>query len=176
MYEGNFPNKRFSKTLDFLQKSVPAPAKILDLGVENPFSEIMKKNGYEVTNTSGEDLDVNTNSVQNSSAEVVTAFEIFEHLVAPYLILKDIKAQKLVATVPLRLWFSPAYQNKNDERDRHFHEFEDWQFDWLLDKAGWEIKKRQKWTNPVKKIGFRPFLRYFTNRYYAVYAERKETY
>ena len=58
--------------------------------------------------------------------------------------------------------------------DRHYHEFEDWQFDWLLEKAGWEIKKRHKWTNPVKKIGLRPLLRLFTPRYYIVYAERKK--
>lgn len=172
MYEGNFPNKRFSKTLEFLQNSVPAPAKILDLGVENPFSEIMRNSGYEVTNTTGEDLDLNTDEIKNSTAEVVTAFEIFEHLVAPFNVLQHINAKKLVATVPLRLWFSPAYKNKNDNWDRHFHEFEDWQFDWLLEKTGWEIKKRHKWTNPVNKIGFRPLLRNFTFRYYAVYAER----
>lgn len=173
MYEGNFPNKRYSKTLNFLQKSVPEPAKILDLGVENPFTEIMRKSGYEVSNTFGEDLDLNIESLKNSTADLVTAFEIFEHLLAPFNVLREIKAKKLVATVPLRLWFSPAYQNKNDERDRHFHEFEDWQFDWLLEKAGWKIKNREKWTNPVKKIGIRPLLRNITPRYYAVYAERK---
>ncbi|MCW8980959.1 MAG: methyltransferase, partial [Altibacter sp.] len=52
-------------------------------------------------------------------------------------------------------------------------EFEDWQFDWLLEKAGWTIKKREKFTNPVKKIGIRPILRRFTPRYYLVYAERR---
>ena len=57
-------------------------------------------------------------------------------------------------------------------RDRHYHEFEDWQFDWLLEKAGWNIKKRQKWTSPISKIGIRPILRKFTPRYYAVYAEK----
>ena len=30
----------------------------------------------------------------------------------------------------------------------------------------------QKFTNPVKKIGVRPFLRLFTPRYYLVYAEK----
>jgi hypothetical protein len=36
---------------------------------------------------------------------------------------------------------------------------------------GWKIIDRQKWTNPVNKIGIRPILRRF-NRYYIVYAER----
>ena len=101
------------------------------------------------------------------------AFEIFEHLVSPFNVLQDIKAKKLVASVPLKLWFASAYRSKTDERDRHYHEFEDWQFDWLLEKAGWTIKERHKWTNPVKKIGLRPLLRLFTPRYYIVYAERE---
>lgn len=173
MYEGKFPKKRYKITLDFLKEVIPPNSKILDLGVENPFSEIMKQQGFQVENTKGEDLDENFSTVQNSDAEVITAFEIFEHLLAPYNILKEIKADKLVASVPLRLWFAPAYQSKTDQWDRHYHEFEPWQFDWLLEKSGWEIKKKTTFTNPVNKIGIRPILRWFTPRYYLVYAERK---
>lgn len=172
MYENSFPEKRYQHTLAFLIDTVPPPAKVLDLGVENPFTGIMEKQEYIVTNTKGEDLDLVTDAVQKEGYDVVTAFEIFEHLVAPFNILRDIKASKLVATVPLKLWFSPAYRSKTDMLDRHFHEFEDWQFDWLLEKAGWEIKRTAKWTNPVKKVGIRPILRKYTPRYYAVYAER----
>ena len=175
MYENNFPNKRYRHTLAFLKKHIDPSETILDLGVENPFSEIMKSNGYQVTNTEGEDLDIDFEKAANSDADVVTAFEIFEHLVAPFNILKEIKANKLVASIPMRLWFSPAYRSKTDPWDRHYHEFEDWQFDWLLEKAGWTIKDSAKWTNPTKKLGFRPLLRFFTNRYYIVYAERSTT-
>lgn len=174
MYENNFPNKRYKHTLAFLKKHIDPSESILDLGVENPFSDIMKSNGYDVTNTTGEDLDVDFQSVAQSDADVVTAFEIFEHLVAPLNVLKEVKANKLVASIPMRLWFSPAYRSKTDPWDRHYHEFEDWQFDWLLEKAGWTIKDSAKWTNPTKKIGIRPILRYFTNRYYIVYAERSK--
>ena len=173
MYEKTYPEKRFNKTLNFLKEVVPPPANVLDLGVKNPFSEIMLNHNYRVTNTGGEDLDLVTDAVKTPDYDLVTAFEIFEHLVAPFNILRDIQAPKLVATIPLDLWFSKAYQNKNDERDRHFHEFEDWQFDWLLEKAGWNIIKKEKWTNPVNKIGLRPLLRKFTPRYYAIYAERR---
>lgn len=173
MYEGKYPKKRYTITLDFLKEVIPANSKILDLGVENPFSEIMTQNGYQVENTKGEDLDEVFSAVQQSNANVVTAFEIFEHLIAPYNILKEIKADKLVASVPLRLWFAPAYRSKTDKWDRHYHEFEDWQFDWLLEKSGWEIKRKITFTNPVKKIGIRPLFRLFTPRYYLVYAERK---
>ncbi len=172
MYEKTFPNKRFKKTLAFLKKHVSTDEPILDLGVENPFSRIMIENGFSVVNTKGEDLDLDFSSVTQNKVEVVTAFEIFEHLLAPFNILTEIKANKLVASIPLKLWFSPAYRSKIDPRDRHYHEFEDWQFDWLLEKTGWVIKDSAKWTNPVKKIGFRPLLRSFTPRYYIVYAER----
>jgi hypothetical protein len=172
MYEGKFPHKRYKLTLQFLKDHIPESSSILDLGIVNPFTEVMQDNGYKVSNTGGEDLDLDTSVIINSSAEVVTAFEIFEHLLSPFTVLKDIKAKKLVASVPLKLWFASAYKSKTDKWDRHYHEFEDWQFDWLLEKTGWTVKARQKWTNPTKKIGFRPILRWFTPRYYIVYAER----
>jgi len=170
MYQ-KIPTKRYNHTLNFLKKHVSKGDKILDLGVENPFSEILTKHGFTVTNTSGEDLDIDTSEVKKEY-DTVTAFEIFEHLVSPFNVLNDIKAKKLVASVPLKLWFASAYQSKTDKRDRHYHEFEDWQFDWLLEKAGWTIKSREKFTNPIRKIGIRPILRRFTPRYYLVYAER----
>lgn len=173
MYETTFPNKRFRHTLEFLKKHVPTSETILDLGVPNPFSEIMVANGYNVANTSGEDLDIDQSALQTSEASVVTAFEIFEHLLNPFTVLQSMKADKLVLSIPMRLWFAPAYRSKTDPWDRHYHEFEDWQLDWLLEKTGWTILDRQKFTNPVKKIGWRPLLRRFTPRYYIIYAERR---
>lgn len=173
MYKNNYPHKRYRITLEFLKKYIDTNEEILDLGVANPFSKMMTENNYTVSNTQGEDLDIDFSSVHKSNAKTVTAFEIFEHLVAPFNVLKEIKADKLIASIPLKLWFSSAYKNPNDKRDRHYHEFEDWQFDWLLEKSGWEIVSRKKWANPVKKIGFRPILRLFFPRYYMVYAVRK---
>lgn len=172
MYEGSYPQKRYKHTLEFFTQVISKDEKILDLGVENPFSDILIQEGYNVTNTQGKDLDIDTSFVQNSDAEVVTAFQIFEHLVAPFNVLRDIQAKKLVASVPLKLWFASAYRSKTDMRDRHYHEFEDWQFDWLLEKSGWKILKREKFTNPINKVGIRPILRKITPRYYIIYAER----
>jgi len=164
--------KRYNHTIEFLQKVLPAPATILDLGVRNELSEILETLGYTVYNTKGEDLDTDFQIVNDQQIDAVTAFEIFEHLIAPFNVLKAIKAKKLITTIPLNLWFASAYQSKTDKWDRHYHEFEDWQFDWLLEKSGWNIKANEKWTSPIKKIGIRPILRKFTPRYYAVYAER----
>lgn len=176
MYENTFPNKRYKRTIAFLKEVVPDhEQKILDLGVRNPFVDFMEREGYTVTNTNGEDLDLDHSAVLKETYDIVTAFEIFEHLLAPFHLVNHIKANKIVASVPLKLWFSAAYRSKSDRWDRHYHEFEDWQFDWIFEKAGWEIKQREKFTHPVKKIGFRPILRLFTPRYYLIYAERKSS-
>jgi len=173
MYEQTFPVKRFSITLEFLKKHISSQEKILDLGVPNPFSEIMIDQGYQVINTEGEDLDEDFSALQSQSYQVVTAFEIFEHLLNPYSVLKNIKAHKLLISVPIRLWFAPAYRSKTDPWDRHYHEFEPWQLDWLLEKTGWKIQDKLQFTHPVKKLGFRPLLRWFTPRYYLIYAVRE---
>ena len=170
MYEKTYPSKRFNITLDFLKKHISKDDTILDLGVPNPFSKIMLENGYTVKNTKGEDLDNDQSTLQNEDYRVVTAFEIFEHLLNPYTILENVKCDKILISIPMRLWFSSAYKSKTDKWDRHYHEFEDWQLDWLLEKTGFKIIDSIKFTHPVKKIGFRPLLRYFTNRYYLVYA------
>jgi hypothetical protein len=172
MYENTYPSKRFKLTLEFVKKHIDKSETILDLGVDNPLSKIMKDEGFDVKNTSSEDLDKDQSIFGTQETNVVTAFEIFEHLLNPYTILEAIKSEKLFISIPMRLWFSPAYRSKTDPWDRHYHEFEDWQLDWLLEKTGWKIIDCQKWTNPVKQIGFRPILRFFTNRYYIVYAEK----
>ena len=172
MYGTNFPKKRYKNTLEFLKRHVTTEESILDLGVENPFSELLKNEGYSIMNTTGEDLDIDTSKLASDSSDVVTAFEIFEHLLSPFTVLNSIKSKKLVASIPLRLWFATAYRSKTDPRDRHFHEFESWQFDWLLEKTGWKIIATETCTNPTKKVGIRPFLRWFTPRYYIIYAEK----
>jgi hypothetical protein len=174
MYEKTYPSKRFNITLQFLKKHIATAETILDLGVPNPFSKIMEDNGYTVINTKGEDVDNDQSALQSENYQVFTAFEIFEHLLNPYTVLENVKADKILISIPLRLWFSPAYRSKTDMWDRHYHEFEDWQLDWLLEKTGWKIVDRVKFTHPVKKLGFRPLLRYFTPRYYMVYAEKKK--
>lgn len=165
--------RRYKKTLDFLEKHLDQSSSLLDLGTENPFTPFLKKAGYEVTNTQGENLDDDFKKFANVNADCVTAFEIFEHLLAPYNILKELKSNKLVASVPLKLWFAEAYWNEADDWDKHYHEFEQKQFDFLLQKTGWKVVDFELWTSPdTSKIGIRPLLRYFIPRYYIVYCER----
>lgn len=165
--------RRYDLTLAFMQETLLPPARLLDLGPSNPMSDRLRREGYTVLNTEG-DLDEVPAVVREHDVEAVTAFEILEHLVGPLNVLRAIDAPRLFATVPLRLWFSTAYRHPTDPWDRHFHEFEDWQFDWLLEKAGWSIVRTEKWTSPPKwKLGVRPILRTITPRYYAVEAVRQ---
>ncbi|MGB1205759.1 MAG: methyltransferase domain-containing protein [Chitinophagales bacterium] len=165
--------ERFRKTLNFMKPLVQKSDKVLDLGPSNPFSEMLVARGFDIENTIPNiDLDLDYQAVCRNDIDVVTAFEIFEHLVSPFPLLQAIEAPKLLASVPLNLWFAKAYWNDNDPFDRHYHEFEPRQFDMLLEKAGWKIIKSEKWLNKSKKIGFRPFLRNFVPRHYIVYCER----
>lgn len=165
--------KRYELTLNFLSTSVNLDEKILDLGIPNSLSEKMKNAGYSVDNTKeNQDLDIDYKIVKSEEYDVVTAFEIFEHMVAPFNLLREIAAPKLVASIPLRLWFAKAYWNENDPWDRHYHEFEPRQFDMLLNKSGWKIKNHEFWKSPNKSFGIRPLLRSITNRYYIVHCER----
>lgn len=164
--------RRYRKTLVFLESSVSKGNKILDLGTPNEMANLLSKQGYDVDNAYGVDFDLNPEVIGKEGYDAVTMFEVLEHLLNPMGVLMEVKAPKLFASVPLDLWFAKAYRNKNDEWDQHFHEFEDWQFDWLLEKSGWKITRKEKWTNPVNKIGIRPILRKFTPRYYIVEAER----
>jgi len=143
------------------------------MGIDNPFSEILREKGHEVLNTKGEDLDVDQSSLKEQSYDVLTGFEILEHVLNPLTILKAVKCDHMFLSVPLKIWFDNAYRSKTDLWDRHYHEFEDWQFDWLLEKAGWKIIRKEKWNSldPLK-LGFRPILRKMTPRYYIVEARR----
>ena len=164
---------RFQQTLDFIKESLDQGSKILDLGTPNELSRFLVDYGYQVDNAFGKDFDLEPNVIAKDGYDAVTMFEVLEHLVNPMGILMAVKAPRLFASVPLDLWFSKAYRNKQNQWDQHFHEFEDWQFDWLLDKSGWKIQRTAKWTNPTNKIGVRPLLRKFTPRFYIVEANRE---
>jgi hypothetical protein len=61
-------------------------------------------------NTTGEDLDLDQSVF--SSENKNGYHEIFEHLLNPYTILSEIKSDKLLSSIPMRLWFSPPIEVK----------------------------------------------------------------
>lgn len=171
--EGPTEARRFALTERFMAESLPPPASLLDIGPPNTLGRRLERGGYEVAYTGEVDLDEHP-AVVDVSADAATAFEVLEHLVNPLGVLRAVAAPRLFTTVPMRLWFSKAYWNEDDPWDRHYHEFEPRQFDWLLEKAGWEVVRREEWTNPSPglPLGIRPLLRLVTPRWYVVEAKR----
>ena len=164
---------RHNRTIRFVKNNLEKGSSILDLGTKNILSNKLSKQGFKVENTKGEDLDIDFLKYSDNKLDCVTAFEIFEHMLAPFNILKNLKNKKLIASVPLNLWFADSYWNKDDNWDKHYHEFEPRQFNLLLNRTGWVIKKNEFWKSPDNsKIGIRPILRNFYYRYYIVYCER----
>jgi hypothetical protein len=162
----NTEERRHIRTVKFVQKHIH-DGPILDLGGINRLACMIGIAGYDVFNTNT-DLDINYKIVK--SYDIITAFEIFEHMFAPFNLLNDASG-RLVASVPLRLWFAKAYW-PDDKLDRHYHEFEKKQFNALLERTGWTIKASEMWTAWDYKIGIRPILRLFYKRHYIVYAEK----
>ena len=74
MYD-KIPVNRYKKTLKMLNEICPSPNVIFDLGVRNPFSEIMEKKNYKVYNTSGQDFDLDPNVDIPGDVDLVTGFE-----------------------------------------------------------------------------------------------------
>ena len=110
MYEENYPRKRYKLTLDFINKYISKDDVILDLGVDNPLSKLLKLKGYNVSNTNGEDLDTDFKAVEKNNADVICAFQILEHLVSPYNILNRTKAKKLMTR--LRIFNSQNHSHQ----------------------------------------------------------------
>ena len=122
MYENNMPDRRYRKTLSLMKTHLPAPARIMDLGWTIHSSEIMRKEGYTVDNTGGEDLDEEVSLAKATGYDAVTAFEILEHLLSPYTLLKSIEAPKSSSQYPECVVSGP-HRNPKDPRDNHYHEF-----------------------------------------------------
>lgn len=163
--------KRFEKTLGFVKKHLKTDEVILDLGETNELSDFLRQQGgYNLVNTTGEDLDVDFTIVKKYSS--ITAFEIFEHMFAPFNLLNS-SGGRLIASVPLRLWFAPEYWNYNDRHDCHYHEFSVRQFNHLLERTGWKVIDHQVWKSYDSPWGIRPLLRRIYPRYYIVYAEKQ---
>ncbi len=74
--------RRHKLTIDFISKLVSKSKTILDLGVENELSNYLHKSGYKITNTDF-DLDKHPECLNRFNMDVVTGFEILEHLIEP---------------------------------------------------------------------------------------------
>ena len=88
------PVNRYNKTLKMLNKVCPSPSVILTLGIRNPFSDIMEKTITKCTTQVDRTLTQTKVDIPDD-VDLVTGFEIIEHLVSPYTLLKNINAKKI---------------------------------------------------------------------------------
>lgn len=131
---------------------------------------------YRVEVSGDYDLDLHPNKKTGAGFDAVTSFEVFEHLINPFGVLQAIEAPRLICSVPLSVWFRHPWRGPT-RWDWHYHEFKDWQFDMLLEKAGWSITDRKRLIVPNCNFGIRPILRgdfltLFYPRFYFVAAVR----
>ena len=166
--------QRYRKTIKLVRRFIPKGSAIYDMGHWSELGLKICGQGYDVTtNDLTKDLDTDQLDVmiKSSYVDVTTSFEVLEHLVNPYGVLKSVMTKNILITVPLKVWFSNAYWGKH-ENDRHYHEFEERQFFMLLKKSGWEVVESGKWY-VQRGIGIRPFLRLFFPSYLWVYCEKR---
>jgi len=165
--------KRHQITLDLVHKIIPDDKIIFDLGQQNEMSLLMAKDYQVINNTPKADFDKDQQEIIELSqmANVCTSFEVFEHLLNPYAVLKSIVSPYMLCTVPLNTWFKKAHWDKTDRRDRHFHEFEQRQFLWLLEETGWDVISYGTFS-ASDKMGLMYFLRILYPNYLYVLAKR----
>lgn len=163
--------RRHQQTIEFLQRHVEVGKSILDLGEASSLTVLMQDEGYFVFNTSF-DLDRTPELISEYDADVVTGFQILEHLIEPAPVLKTINSRHLVVSVAMPRRLENLYWNTDDEHDQHYHEFHQCQFDKLLRHCGWQIIATELWKSHSSILGR---VLYPQPKYYIVYAKREET-
>jgi len=143
---------RHRKTVEFMLANISRKTTILDLGVKGELAMLLINEGYKVKNTEF-DLDVYPERLKEIKSDIVTGFEILEHLIEPAPVLRNIRANEIVVSVPMKRSFEKTYWNELDGYDQHFHEFEIFQFDKLLKYCNYEIIRSEQWKSYSSIIG-----------------------
>jgi SAM-dependent methyltransferase len=154
---------RWQKTMRFVEGSQPAIAELssgLDLGDRTPLCDDLERHFCCHFASTGCDLDIDSLS---GSYDVVTAFEVLEHLFNPLHALLEVR--KVLAGPHARLFVSvPAAKPALLKSPDHFHEMSPSELDSLFGRAGFrsirsDIFRIRRW--PFYLTGFKPFLRAF---------------
>src|SRR5690625_7459813 len=73
------PEKRYKNTLRLVRKYLDKSDSILDLGVANPLSALMQKEGFQETTTRSEELNEKYSELSTYDLDVITAIKIMKH-------------------------------------------------------------------------------------------------
>jgi len=154
---------RWQKTMRFIEGSGLDGSQIsaaLDLGDRTPLCDELERHfGCPFASTSC-DLDVDPLS---GSYDVVTAFEVLEHLFNPLHALLEVR--KVLAGPHARFFVSvPAAKPGMLKSPDHFHEMSPSEIDSLFARAGFSAIRSDRFrirSWPFYLTGFKPFLRAF---------------
>ena len=151
--------RRFQATLDCLTKLEPP---VLDLGPPNAMGRSLSQRfSVDIRNTEAHDLDrERLQGFAPGPFATITGFEILEHLMNPLFVLDGCREVlrpegTLYLSVPRRHPWEWMF-GKSPE---HFHEFAGDELRWLLDKAGFEVRRWVDLNTSELSPGLRPLLR-----------------
>lgn len=160
------------RKLKYFRKLINQNQRILDVGGRNPLTEALEEeHKIKIDNTSG-DLDLDFN-IPGNDYDVILYSHTIEHQFNPLYTLVELKKVLNESGV---LYVLMPERGKLLWTKGHYHEIDDYRFNLLIKRAGFEIidMKREKawrhWTEYIK--GIRPFYR-LIREHDAIYALKK---
>lgn len=156
---------RWDKTIEQLRKRMRKGKDklVLDVGQRGEFTEVLEDEfNLKIWNTGDVDLDADLlYSDTGNFYDCIFIFEVLEHLFNPLYLLIVLKnllkgGGSIFVTVPRhpKIFWSKY----------HFHEFDNYRFNALIKRAGFEIVYHTSWRIKQLRFGIRPVLRYILGR------------
>lgn len=151
--------RRFRRTV----ARIPAlEGPVLDMGPPNAFARVLEQRfSVSMDNTGHHDLDrERLSDFVPGPYATITSFEILEHLLNPLFVLDGCREVirpdgVLYITVPKRHSWEWLF-GKSEE---HFHEFAKDELFWVVEKAGFQVRRFETFNTSGVGLGVRPILR-----------------
>ena len=164
--QSELPSFRYrdEKNISFLSE-IDMNGSILDIGERNRFTERMEEAfDIKIDSTAGDLDEILICDICDKYYDVVIFSHVIEHLFNPLLCLESIKqVMKIDATLII---CTPIKHHIVPWGKGHFHEFDDYRFKKLMQRAGlkivrWEKFSNYRWNTWRSYRGIRPFIRMF---------------
>ena len=163
VYNKNSTNiYRWKNTLDFLSIPLHKFKKGLDIGEKSPLTDMLEEFYSIKFQNTNVDLDL---EILTGNYDIVTSFEVIEHLYNPLFNLLEIR--KILNDDGVLYLSTPLYKPGFLWSPNHFHEMKRESIINLFKKANFEIIREHTFKihpNTFYLKGFRPFLRLFFER------------
>ena len=155
--ESYLNRKRNLKIFNFIDE-LKKP--VLDIGERNPLIEFLERE-LNIKAVSTDKIDIDYQTIKGQY-ETIFFFAVIEHLFNPLFALESLNK---VLTKNGIIYLSTPHRPHFLWTEHHFHEMDTMRIQWLFERAGFKIMKRElhylhdKWFRNLR--GFRPFCRLF---------------